>query len=211
MIHVKIAKGKTSRGPARFLPSLCLSVLTLALATGAVKASAQDQAPPDSQITTLHVEANLIEIPVLVLTAEREKLPYPIAANKFTISLGGGPRVHPKYVRREGEDPIDLTIVIDPRGPQHRLLPQMSQSLAELAPSSLSPRDHVSIYVMGCTAVHVEEDVPADPKRLRSAMESALSTLANEKATRRTKRRTERSPADPTPNFGMFSLLSPAQ
>ena len=85
MIHVKIAKGKTSRDPARFLPSLCLSVLTLALATGAVKASAQDQAPPDSQITTPpHCwKQNLIEIPVLVkLTMRNVALPAAIIRSK---------------------------------------------------------------------------------------------------------------------------------
>ena len=82
-------------------------------------------------------------------------------------------------MRLEGADPIDLAILIDPRGPQLALLPKLAQAIAGLAPSSLSSRDHVSIYVMGCSAVQVVEDLPADPEKLRAAAETALKNGTN--------------------------------
>ena len=176
MIPAKITKGKHPRRSVKI--SLAL---ILALAIAAPITSPQAQSAPSDQITTLHVETNLIEIPVLVLTAHRERIPSPIAADKFRISLGGSPWVHPKYVRREGEDPIDLAIVIDPRAPQARLLKQMTQALAELSPSSLSARDHVSIFFMGCSSIESIRDLPSDPKRLTSAMDSVLSAWTKEK------------------------------
>jgi VWFA-related protein len=175
MIRARTAKHE--RTPSHVSTSLsCVIGLAVASGIGAATLVAQDQPAPGGPIATLRVQTNLIQIPVLVLTREREKVYSPVPASRFAISLGGGPWVRPKYVRREGDDPVDLAIVIDPRTPQSDLLPKLSQAIAELAPSSLSARDHVSIYVMGCSGVRAWEDLPADPGRLHSVVDAALRT-----------------------------------
>jgi VWFA-related protein len=176
MIHAITAKDKRIASLFRVAAGLCMVGLAMASGVGAAALVAQNQDAPGGPIATLRLQTNLIQIPVLVLTRERVKLHSPVPAGRFAISLGGGPWVRPKYVRREGEDPVDLAIVIDPRAPQLNLLPKLSQSVAELASSSLSARDRVSIYVMGCSAMHAWEDLPADSGGLHSAVDDALRT-----------------------------------
>ncbi len=176
MIRARTAKPE--RTPSHFSSGLfCVVGLAVASGVGAANLVAQDQPAqpaPDGATATLRLQTNLIQIPVLVLTREQEKLHSPVPAGRFKISLGGGPWVRPKYVRREGDDPVDLAIVIDPRTPQSDLLPKLSQAIADLAPSSLSAQDHVSIYVMGCSALQAWKNLPADPGRLHRAVDEVL-------------------------------------
>jgi hypothetical protein len=116
-----------------------------------------------------------VQIPVLVLTPEGEKLSSPIAQNRFSISFDGGPWSRPTYARLEGDDPIDLSIVLDTRSAQEDLLQRMDQTIADLAPSFLHPHDHVSIYAIDCSAMDYVEDVPAESRQLKFAVDAALS------------------------------------
>jgi VWFA-related protein len=78
----------TSLLPPRWTP---LCTLSMAACLGVASLLAQD-APAQAGVTpTLHVYTNLVQIPVLVLTPEREKLSSPIAQNRFSISFDGGP------------------------------------------------------------------------------------------------------------------------
>jgi VWFA-related protein len=147
--------------------TICLSGTTL---------SAQDTSTQLEATPTLHVSTNLIQIPVLVLTPAREKLPAPIAANRFSISFDDGPWFRPKYARLQGDDPIDLAIVLDARTPQADLLPKMAPTIADLAPSFLHPHDRVSIYVIDCSVLHSTESVPAEPMLLKDAVNGALNS-----------------------------------
>ena len=167
-----------------FLPERCwlrlCMLATAACLSGAVLAAqntaGQDKSAESSSIATFHVFTNLVRIPVLVLTPEHERLPSPIAANRFSIQIGGGPWFRPKYVRREGDDPIDLAFVVDARAPQEGLLPKIDEALADLSPSYLRASDRVSIYVMDCSRINAVEDVPADRLQLKSAVDLALSS-----------------------------------
>ena len=78
----------------------------------------------------------------------------------------------------KAEDPISLAILLDPRPPQSDLLAKMNQGLSSLAASSLTSRDRVSIFLMGCSSMQVVEDLPPDPSQLRSAVDSILQTRA---------------------------------
>jgi VWFA-related protein len=157
------------------LPSPRLCVLGMAMCFGTMPLLAQDTAAQSEATPTLHVYTNLIQIPVLVLTSGREKLPSPIAPNRFSISLSSGPSFRPVYARLEGEDPIDLAIVLDARSPQEDLLPKMDQAIADLAPSFLRPNDHVSVYAIDCSSLDFVEDVPADSVQLKRAVDRVLS------------------------------------
>src|ERR1019366_9535644 len=99
----------------------------------------------------------------------------PIAQNRFSISFDGGPWLRPAYARLEADDPIDLSIVLDARSAQQDLLERMDQTIADLAPSFLHPRDRVSIYAIDCSAMDYVEDVPAESRQLKFAVDAALS------------------------------------
>jgi len=167
-------------GSARFLffrlffkgSSLC--ALALMCSTGTHPVAAQQEPEPGSPIATLRVETNLIQIPVLVLSRDRERIDRPIDASRFSVRLGNGPWMRPKFARREGDDPIDLALLIDTRYPQSDLLPKLGHAIAGLAGSSLNSRDRVSIYAMGCSAMHAVEEVPVNEERLRLAVDAVL-------------------------------------
>jgi len=57
-------------------------------------------APP----LTFHAYANLLQIPVLVLSPSFKPLPL-LSGSRFAISLDAGPRFRPTHVRLEGDDP----------------------------------------------------------------------------------------------------------
>ena len=125
----------------------------------------------------LRVSTNLIQIPVMVLSTSLEPLAAPIASNRFSISFNGGSPFQPKFVRREGDEPIQLAIFLDVRHPQEALLPKMDETIANLAPAFLHSRDHVSVYAVDCASIVAVEDVPAIPVQLKRAVDTALSRL----------------------------------
>lgn len=156
-------------------PWLCLCGLGMAVCLGGTLLSAQNTPATSDAIPTLHVYTNLVQIPVLVLTPTREKLLAPIAPNRFSISFDGGPSFQPTYARLEGDDPIDLSIVLDIRSLQIDLIERIDQTIADLAPSFLHPGDHVSIYAIDCSSMDFVQDVPVESGLLKRAVDSALS------------------------------------
>lgn len=133
------------------------------------------QAPPSENAPyILHVYANLVQIPTLVLGPELQPLP-PIAADQFNISLDAGPRFHPTTVRLEGNDPIDLAILFDASGDAYPLHSALSDSILAFAATSLSPHDHVSIYALDCTLVRAVDDLPAtSSEQIAQAFDNAI-------------------------------------
>ena len=93
---------------------------------------AQDRAsaglPDDKQgVRTLHVYENLLQVPVLVLRPDRDHIPKPIDADRFSVSLDAGPWFPATHVRREGDDPISLSILLDVTGDGGLLMPKRSE------------------------------------------------------------------------------------
>ncbi len=122
----------------------------------------------------LRVTSNLIQLPVLVLSPELKTLKAPIAPDRFSIGFNGGSPFRPKFVRREGDDPLQLAIFLDVRHPQEGLLPKIDGTIASLAPAFLHANDRVSIYAIDCGSLIAAEDVPADPIRLKNAVDIAI-------------------------------------
>jgi len=139
---------------------------------------ASPQAQDDDAAHTLHVYVNTIQIPVLVLEPDGERLKQLIAADRFSVSLDSGPWFRATHVRPEGEDPISLAIVLDTSGYTAELMPKMSAAIADLASESLHAQDRVSIYAMDCALIHAVSGIPADRARLRQAVDSALGSSA---------------------------------
>jgi hypothetical protein len=132
--------------------SFWLCVLGLAVGwSGVALVAQQPTAVVDGGVPTLHVYTNLIQIPTLVLGPNRERLKTPIAEKRFSVRIDSGPWFRATHVRREGDDPISLSILLDVSGDASKLMPKISDVIAGLAPLSLHPKDHVSIYVLDCS------------------------------------------------------------
>jgi hypothetical protein len=128
----------------------------------------------DEPIHTLHVYTNLMQIPTLVLGPNRERLEKPIAESRFSVSIDSGPWFRATHVRREGDDPISLSILLDVSGNSSELMPKIAEAISGLAPLSLQARDRVSIYVLDCSFSETLEDAPAGQDDLKRAVDSAL-------------------------------------
>jgi len=142
---------------------------------GGLPAKAQD-----ADVTTLHVYANTIQIPVLVLGEDRKKIA-PIAPNRFHVSFDGGPPFRSSHVRLEGNDPISLAILLDMSGPNADLSTKLEDAIAELAPLSLRGQDHVSVYGLDCELTRYANDVPVDAAHLRKVVHEALQSWVDQR------------------------------
>jgi hypothetical protein len=143
---------------------------TRCLALGLSTALLYGQNPPPM---TLHAYANLVQIPVLVLSPSLEPLPL-ISASKFAISLDAGPKFRPTHVRLEGEDPIALSILLDVGESDAQLMPDIDDVVAGLSPTFLRRGDRVSIYALDCTLTRSLYNVPADSTQLKDGVDAAL-------------------------------------
>jgi hypothetical protein len=150
---------------ARFV----LVVVGLAVGWNGAVAIAQDTSVP-----TLHVYADLMQIPVLVLTSYRAPITPPVAANRFSVSIDSGPRFRPTHVRPEGNDPISLAILLDTSGPEDELLSKIDEAIASLAPLSLLPQDHISIYALDCSLTRSLNDASVRQVDLKRAVDLVL-------------------------------------
>ena len=134
---------------------------------------AQDAIPQNQPIHTLHVYANLMQIPVLVLSSYRAPMA-PIATSKFFVSIDSGPRFRPTHVRLEGDDPISLSILLDARESDEDLLPKIDTAIADLASVSLQPHDRVSLYALDCSLAQSLNGASAGQDALKRAVDLAL-------------------------------------
>jgi VWFA-related protein len=142
---------------------------------------AQAPSPPDTPqqnpppgLYTLHVYANLAQVPTLIISADGRPFP-PLTPSQLFVSLDGGPQFHPSQLRIEGDDPISLAIVIDDSGSQSHFLAGIADTLSKLVPKDLHPKDHVSIYAIDCKAVQSVDDVPVSADVIRLGVNSVLA------------------------------------
>jgi hypothetical protein len=161
--------------------------------TPSVQASPSTATPPPIQ--TLHVYANLEQIPVLVLTADHLRVKS-VDTSKFRVSLDSGRLFTPAHIRREGDDPISLAILIDTSRPKNALLPQLAQSLAELPPHYLQPQDRIAVYQFDCNLIRTMYFKPADLATLKSSLNTALADWQSHREPPAT---TKNEPPPPTP------------
>jgi hypothetical protein len=122
---------------------------------------------------TFHAYANLLQVPVLVLSPSLKPLPL-ISGSRFAVSLDSGPKFRPTHVRLEGDDPIALSILLDVSESDADLMPGIDDLIAGLSPDFLHRSDHVSIYALDCSLTRSQYDVPADSTQLKEGVEAVL-------------------------------------
>jgi hypothetical protein len=131
------------------------------------------QVPQDGQVSTLHVYTNTIQLPVLVLDSDLERILKPIKANRFSVSVDSGPSFPTSHVRQEGNDPISLSILLDVRGGVE-LMPKIDEAIGGLVPAWLHPHDQISIYVQDCALAGVLINAAAGRKKLKHVVDLML-------------------------------------
>lgn len=158
-----------------------LTLVLFCLCTSSILRAAQNplagpvEAPEPPQFT-LHAYTNLIQIPVLVLSPSRERLPRPIPPERFFLRIDSGPWFRATHVRREGDDALTLSILLDTRGDSAALMPAADEAVPRLAPGLLHPIDHVTLYALGCELVRAGNDASANPIVLREQVAAVLQS-----------------------------------
>jgi hypothetical protein len=155
------------------------SVLALVFSATVVfaplRAQAQNDPPPPANLYTLHVYANLMQFPTIVLGPDFKPMK-PVPREKFNVTIDGGPVFHPTKMRIEGDDPISLAVLLDAGGEQSGVLRDFTKSFAQLIPGSLHPQDRVSMYAVDCTVMRSLKDEPAvDSEKIANSITDALA------------------------------------
>ena len=152
-------------------------VCVLALTAMGVSAVAAQNGQPthDDNIPTLRVYSDLVQIPTLVLGTNHQAIP-PIAENRFFVSIDGGPKFRVTHARREGDDPISLSILLDVSQPEANLMEWIDSAIAGLAPLSLTARDQLRVYALDCQLHRSPVDDPSDRVAVKQAVDSVLAS-----------------------------------
>jgi hypothetical protein len=145
---------------------------------GVSRCRAQVEAQPgDGPLYTLHAYANLIQIPTLVLSWKSQPLP-PIPRQRFAIRLDSGPAFRPTAMHIEGDDAIDLVVLLDASGDQKELLSNFANAMDRMARTYLLPHDHVTVYAIDCKLVRTAAVTADDAAGIQSSVAAALSSPA---------------------------------
>ena len=122
---------------------------------------------------TLHVYANLVQIPTLVLGDDHKPIAR-IDERRFFVSLDGGRKLRATHARLEGDDPISLTILLDLSQSNPGIMLSADQAIAGLAPLSLHAKDEVSIYALDCHLIHPTDQGATDAATLKRHVDLVL-------------------------------------
>ena len=150
---------------------VCWAVVLAAAAMSPHTARSQE---PGQPLYTLHVYNNLVQFATLVLE-EDLSTPQPVPRKNFDITLDGGPAFHPTQMRREGDDRIDLAVLLDVGGSQKELLTGFGDALASLAPAFLHANDRLSIYAADCTLMRSLYSVVPEGPTIKAGADAALN------------------------------------
>lgn len=100
------------------------------------------------EVATIHVSADRVQIPALVLGEHREEIA-PIPKEQFRVTLDR--REFPVNIRREGDDPLEVTVLVDSSDAKNALLPLLREAFSSLGTLNLKTGDHLSVFGMdGC-------------------------------------------------------------
>jgi hypothetical protein len=184
--RMRVGRAITHRAvPGSSLPTstLFLGALAVAALLACSPLSAQTQSPqPEQEPTprdgpayTLHLSTRVVQIPTLVIGSFM--LP-DFKPDQFNIKLNSGPSFHPSRVRREGDDPITLAILLDVSGDQSHLLPALSKNFSNWIATSFKLQDRISIFALDCGLIRTDSDEPPDPVLLQQGFDAAINSTA---------------------------------
>jgi hypothetical protein len=130
----------------------------------AVCGVAQGVAPPGATL----------ELPVLVVDHQHRPVD-DVQLGQLKVKAGAGAVFAPTALRKEGDDPIALAILIDASRDSWHDLHEIDGDVADLAGSELLPEDRVTVYAVDCTMTRSLRAAVPDAAVLRKAVADAMS------------------------------------
>lgn len=125
--------------------------------------------------TTLHVYTDLLQIPVLVLDGAGRPVTG-LKPKQFRLSVDSGQLFQPPYVRREGEDALAITVLLDQQELGAAMEARLASSVGALAERSLAQRDRVTIAVLnGCAVSQTGPFAVTTPTALEAKVAAVLN------------------------------------
>jgi hypothetical protein len=115
-----------------------------------------------------------LELPVLVVDHEHRPVD-DVHLTQLHVKAGSGVAFTPTAIRKEGDDPISLAIIIDASRDSWHDLHEIGDDLAALVGSQLLANDRVILYAADCTMTRSLRDAPPDAAVLRKAVADAMS------------------------------------
>jgi hypothetical protein len=148
-------------------------LMVAAVVFSGVPGDAQEEKPA----FTLKAYESLMQVPALVLDSSMRPMRRPVDPGRFMVSLDSGKKFSPTNVRVEGDDPLELAIVLDVSGSQKQLVESLPGVAAEFASAALHSQDRLSIYALDCGHLLKSADrIAPDPKAVQQAMEDVLQS-----------------------------------
>ena len=123
---------------------------------------------------TLHVYQDLLQLPTLVLNRAQRSYSG-LTSAQFTLRLDDGPPFHPRHTRLEGDDPLQIALIVDAsRASTLALAEKLEASTLPHLATWLNPSDEFSVYALDCHLIRSASDLPYTAPRLQNALAAAL-------------------------------------
>ncbi len=127
------------------------------------------QTPAD----TVAPQVPSLELPVLIVDHQHRPVG-DISLKGLKVKTGAGAPFAPLALRKEGEDPVSLAIVIDASRDSFHDLSKLSDEFASLVGSELLPNDRITLYAIDCTMTRSLNNAAPDAATLKKAVTDAL-------------------------------------
>ncbi|WP_263374106.1 vWA domain-containing protein [Granulicella aggregans] len=98
-----------------------------------------------------------------------------VPVEKLRLKTANGTQITPLSMRREGEDPLSLVILIDASRDSFHDLSKLGDEFAGLVGSQLLPTDRITMYAADCTMTRSMNNAVPDAAALRKGVSDAMS------------------------------------
>ncbi|MFC6646872.1 hypothetical protein ACFQBQ_15050 [Granulicella cerasi] len=104
---------------------------------------------------TLHVYTDRIQFAALILDKDAQPLEH-LRREDIDLSLDSGKSFHPTDLRVEGDDPMELAVLLEDANSQTPFLNAFIEQFAALAPTLLKPQDSLRIFAVDCSVFETQ-------------------------------------------------------
>ena len=130
---------------------------------------------PLLSVAPLHAQATASTLEMPVLFVDHEHRPTAeFKLDQLRVKVGTAEPFKPTAMRKEGDEPLSLTILIDASRDSFHELAELGEDLAPAVGTLLLPTDRVSIYAADCTMTRSLNAAPPDAAVLKKAVKDAL-------------------------------------
>jgi hypothetical protein len=98
-----------------------------------------------------------------------------VSVEKLRLKTPNGTQISPLSMRREGDDPVSLAILIDASRDSFHDLAKLGDEFAGLVGSQLLPADRITMYAADCTMTRSMNNAVPDAATLRKGVSDAMT------------------------------------